>query len=117
MKACSILNVFWLALIGLFLGLSSPAQAEGDPLLNKARDLLHKAWNPDGDAPNDADRTAMLKSALTLLKKAPPGAYHGHKLKAIEFINSALFELQKGDPDHKVTDYIRNALDQVRDIT
>jgi hypothetical protein len=37
--------------------------------------------------------------------------------QAIDNIKAALFELGKGDPDQKAADYIRNALDEVRDVT
>ena len=111
-----MLNLVWLAIFGAILSLSSPAYAEGDPLINQARDQLHEALNPGGDPPSDADRTALLQSALTELQKSP-AIYHGQRAKAIEDIKSALFEIGRGDPDHKVTDYIRDALDMVRDIT
>jgi hypothetical protein len=116
MKTHSVLNLVWFAILGAILGFSSPAHAAGDPLINQARDQLHQALNPGGNAPSDADKTALLKSALTFLQKSP-AIYRGQRKRAIEDVTAALFELGRGDPDHKTNDYIRKALDEVRDIT
>jgi len=118
MKTRCLSSFFGLAILGAFLSLSSLALADvDDPLLNDARANLEKAWNPGGDPPSDDDRVALLKSALADLKKVPPGGYHGHRMKAIDFIQSALFELDKGDPDHKAGDYIHSAVEEIRNIT
>jgi len=116
MKTHSVLNLIGLAIFGAILIFSTPAYAAGDPLIDKARDQLHEALNPGGDPPSDADRTALLKSALALLQKSAP-VYHGQRAKAIEDIKLALEAISKGDPDHKVKGLIREALDYVRDIT
>ena len=111
-----MLNLVWLAIFGAILSLSSPAYAEGDPLINQARDQLHEALNPGGEPPSKADQTALLKSALKELQTSA-AIYRGQRAKAIEDIKLALLEMAKGDPDNKVSEYIRDALDNVRDIT
>jgi hypothetical protein len=116
MKTYNVLNLVWLAILGAILIFSSPAYAAGDPLIDKARDQLHQALNPGGDPPSNADRTALLKSALALLQKSAP-VYRGQRAKAIEDVKLALEALSKGDPDHKAKELIREALDYVRDIT
>jgi hypothetical protein len=115
MKTTRFLTFFWLALLGVTLILSSPAMADA-PKADDVREILEKAWNPSGDAPSNADRTDMLKQAMKLLKSMTVG-YHGHRMKAMKFIDSALYELDKGDPDHKVTDLIHSAVSEVRDMT
>ena len=113
-----MLSFLWLAILGAFLGLSSPAHAvDGDPMLNDAREQLEKAWNPGGNAPSNADRIDLLNSALDLLKKAQSGRYSRHRIDCMGFIKSALYELDKGDPDHKAGDYIHSAVGQIRDMT
>ncbi len=116
MKTHHVLNLVWFAILGAILIFSSPAYAAGDPLIDKARDQLHEILNPSGDPLSDADKTALLKSALSLLQKSAP-VYHGQRARAIEAIKLALEELSKGDPDHKAQRLIRQALDYVRDIT
>jgi hypothetical protein len=121
MKTHRMFNLLWLALIGAVLSLASLARASSDvpPELADARTDLEKAWNPAGDPPSPADRTKLLNAALDLLKKAPSGSgtYWRHIQAARKFINSALYELQKGDPDQKATDLIHSAVSEVRDIT
>jgi hypothetical protein len=115
-----ILSLLSLAMIGISLGLSSQAFGDDDPVLatmNQAHDLLHKAWGAGADTPRSTqDRIDLLKQAKDILKHAPPTPYYRHRKEAIRFINAALFELDKGDPDKKATDYIRSADSQVRDI-
>jgi hypothetical protein len=115
MKTTRLLALFWIALIGAALNLTSPVFADA-PKADDVREILEKAWNPSGDAPSNADRTDMLKQAMKLLKSMTVG-YHGHRIKAMKFIDSALYELDKGDPDHKVTDLIHSAMNEVRDMT
>jgi len=117
MKTRCLVSFFGIAVLGAFLSLSSPAHASDNPMLDDARADLEKAWNPGGDAPSDADRITLLKSALQLLKDAPLGHYHRHRIDAIGFIKSALYELDKGDPDHKAADFIHSAVTEIRDIT
>jgi len=112
----SILSLFLLAVLGAFLGLGSLAHAD-NPLLNDAADDLHQALNPGGDVPSVADRTQLVQAALQALRKVPIGGYHGHLKNAITSIQAALDVLGKGDPDNKAGEYIREALDQVRDIS
>lgn len=116
MKTSNVLAMVWVAILGSVLFFSSPAYASGDPLIEKARDLLHEAWNPAGDPPSDAKRTELLNSALENLKKSA-AVYHGQRAKAIEKVKLALEEISKGDKDGKAKDYIRDAVDLLRDIT
>jgi hypothetical protein len=117
MKNRRLLNYLCLAAVGALLSLPSLARASDLPMLDDARDLLEKAWNPGGDTPSDADRIQLLNAALADLQKTPRGHYHHHLEDALAFVKSALYQLQKGDPDHKAGDIIRSALDEVRDLT
>jgi len=113
MKCRHLLAILGLAVLSAFMGM--PAHAD-DPMVNEAQSDLEKAWNPAGDPPSNDDRTALLKSALGLLQKVP-AIYHGHRVKAMGFIQDALLELQKGDSDQKATDLIHSAVDEVRDMS
>jgi hypothetical protein len=120
MKFPRIFGLLWILVLVLLLGFSSAVLADDSaPMLNDARADLEKAWNPGGDPPSVADRTKLLKDALALLKQAPrgPGLYSRHLQAAKRFINSALYELDKGDVDKKATDLIHSAVEEVRDIT
>jgi hypothetical protein len=112
MKTSFVLNVFWVAIFGVFLSFSAPVFADGDiDLLNQALDLVHQAWNPGGDPPSNDQRTDLLNQALKLVQQVPPAAarYRGHRARAIDDIKAALFEIGSGDPNNKATDDIRDA--------
>jgi hypothetical protein len=124
MKFQRIHIYLWIAFIGASLSLLSPAHAMvGDPMVNEARTDLEKAWNPGDNPPGNADRATLLKAAMNLIKNAPralgTGArtYNRHLRQAVSFIESALSELDKGDPDQKAADLIHSAVNEVRDIT
>jgi hypothetical protein len=124
MKSHRLLIVLGLAAFAVYLGFCLPAHAMvGDPMVNEARTDLEKAWNPAGNQPSNADRATLLKAAMNLIKRAPralgTGArtYNRHLRQAVSFIESALSELDKGDPDQKAGDFIHSAVSEVRDIT
>ena len=83
-------------------------------MLEQARDLVHQALSPGGDQPSDAQRTDLLTQAKTLAQKSPDTRTRGHRVRAIHDIVAALFELQRGDPDNKAKDYIRDADSELR---
>ena len=114
MKTFSSLNAFWIVLLTAVLSLASPLFAEDNAIMYNAMDLVHKAWNPEGKPPADAKKVKLLNQAMEILANVPPATYDGHKRKAMRFINSALFEIKLGDPDHKVIDYIQDAEQQLR---
>ena len=116
MKTHTILTLAWFTVLGAILSLSSPAFAEPDPLIVQARDQLHQALDASGPPQSNDDKTAHLKSALELLKQSP-AVYRGQRMRAIQFVKSALFEVGRGDPDNKANDYIYKALDELRLIT
>jgi hypothetical protein len=101
----------------LILLLSAPLRAVDidNPIAFQARTKLEQVWNPDQPLSNAA-KTKLLQQALDLLHKSPR-ATHGDRRRAMEAIKSALYELERGDPDHKADDYIHTAVDQVRDMT
>jgi hypothetical protein len=109
MKTSIIFTALWVAIMSGLLTLSAPVYGEGADMLNQARDLVHQAWNPGGDAPSDAQRTDLLTQALELAKDSPQRHVARHRLTAILDIKAALLEIKRGDPDHKVTDYLRDA--------
>ncbi len=114
MKTSPFLNAFWILLLSAVLSMATPLFAESHAMVNDAMDLVHKAWNPEGTPPPDPQKVKLLKQAAELLSNAPPATYDGHKKKAMRYINSALFEIKRGDPDHKVIDYIQDAEQQLR---
>ena len=114
MTLSSRLRSLWIGLIVVAMGLATPLFAESHAMVNDAMDLVHKAWNPEGTPPPDPQKVKLLKQASELLSNAPPATYDGHKKKAMRYINSALFEIKRGDPDHKVIDYIQDAEQQLR---
>jgi hypothetical protein len=116
MNKRSFLRLLVLSVFAALLGLGSPAHAD-NPLFNDAETALHQALNPGGDAPSVGDRTKLVKSALDSLQQVPMGGYHGKLKNAITFCKSALDVLGKGDPDNKASGYIRQAYDEVRDLT
>jgi hypothetical protein len=116
MKTHVILSLVWFAIFGAISSLSSPAIAGPDPLILQAQDQLRQALNAGGPAPSNADKTALLKSALELLRQSP-AVYHRQRQRAIQYVKSALAELGNGDPDNKANDYIYKALDELRAIT
>ena len=114
MKTFSLLNAFWIVLLSAVFSLATPAFAEDHAIMYDALDLVHKAWNPEGKPPSDAQRVKLLNKAMTYLENAPPGSYDGHKRKAMRYINSILFEIKLGDPDHVVTKYLQDTEQQLR---
>lgn len=111
MKTHRILNLLWLAVLGALWSFSSPAHA--DSMVSDARDLLVQALQSSDDDSSDSDPAKLLDSARGILQHLPPANYHGHRQNAIDFINSALFQIKKDDPYHKVHDYIHKALEQL----
>jgi hypothetical protein len=103
------------ALLGVLLIGSVPALAESTDMLNQALDLVHKAWNPAGDPPSDKDRIDLLTKAMSLAQNAPQHRTRGHRVQAINDIKAALSEIQRGDPDNKVTGYLHDADSELRD--
>jgi hypothetical protein len=119
MKSKSVVSLVGLAVIGLFFNFSPVALGDDadTATMTQAHDLLHQALGIDDTTPpSDADRTNLLNQAKALLQNAPPAHYHRHRLNAIKYIDAALFELGRSDPDHKVMDYIRSADSEVRDV-
>jgi hypothetical protein len=111
-----IAKVLCLSLFGLLLYVASPARADDDTAM--IRDV-HNQLKQASAATTDADREGFLKSALDTLHNLPaPDSKKENQARkhAASYIKSALFELGKGDPDHKVDDYIRDADEQVRDL-
>jgi hypothetical protein len=106
-----------LVLIGVASLIFSFSALADDPtpdMLNQALDLVHQAWNPGGDAPSNAQRTDLLTRALKLAQQAPDRHLKMHRAQAIQDIDLALAEIQKGDPDQKATGYIRDADSELR---
>jgi hypothetical protein len=105
--------------MGLVFSFSSPVLAD-DPVLDtftQAHNYLLKALGAGPDSvPSIAERIDLVKQAQAVLKNAPPAHYGHHRKSALGFIKSALFELGKGDPDNRATDYIRSADSEVRDV-
>jgi hypothetical protein len=118
MKNRSMVGLLSLAVLAAFLGLGSLVHAAVDnPSLNDARTDLHDALNPGGPPLSLADKTKLVKAALDSLKQVPEGGYRGHLKSARSLCETALDVLGKGDPDDKAKDYIRQALEEVRDLT
>jgi hypothetical protein len=117
MKPHYLLNSILFTVFCAILSLSSPALAAPDPLILQAQDQLRQALNAGGPAPSDEDKTALLKSALNLLKQSPAAVYRGPLKRAIAYVKSAIFEMSSGAQDNKAKDYIYKALDELRAIT
>ena len=125
MKTSFVLGTVWVAMIGAFLYFSAPAFGDDGntaAVISQARDLVHQAWNPDGDPPSDDQRTALLNKALKLLQQLPPPPpehhwvhFHGdivvqdHVGKAIQDINSAISGIQNGTPADQINASIQDA--------
>jgi hypothetical protein len=114
MKSSLLLNLFAVATLGTLFSFSPPALGQDAGMLNQALDLVHQAWNPGGDPPSNAQRTDLLTKALKLAQDAPQRHVKGHRVKAIEEIQEALDEIQKGDPDHKVDGLLHDANSELR---
>ena len=114
MKKSFALNLLLVAILGVCLTFASPALAVSHVLMLQAQDLIHQAWNPGGKAPSNAKRIKLLNEALQLMADDPYVGYNGHKKKAIRYINSAIIEMNLGDPYDKVNDYLQDAVDQCR---
>jgi hypothetical protein len=115
MKTSLNFRVLAVAVVGAALSLGAPVYGMDDDMLNQALDLVHQAWNPGGDPPSDADRTNLLTKALTLTQNAPEHHVRGHRVQAILDIKAALAMIKDGDPDHKATEVIHDAADELRD--
>jgi hypothetical protein len=125
MKTSFVLGTVWIATISACLYFSAPAfgdDGNNAALISQARDLVHQAWNPDGDPPSDNQRTALLNKALKLLQQLPPPPplphhvhFHGdleiedHVGKAIQDISGAISGIQNGTPADQVTAAIQDA--------
>jgi len=114
MKKSFALTFLWIAVLGALLTFSSPAFAVSHVMMLQAQDLVHQAWNPGGKPPSNAKRLKLLNQALQLIADDPYVGYNGHRKKAIRYIHSAIDEINLGDPDHKVNDYLQDAVDQCR---
>ncbi len=115
MKLSSLSHLGSLALFGVLFTFSAPAFGMDHPQMQQAMDLVDKAWNPGGLPPPNSARIEMLKQALNLLEHDPFNGYEGHKRKAIRYINAAIYQINHGDPDNKVFDYLQDAEHQMRD--
>jgi hypothetical protein len=115
MKISLLFRVLATAAVGTVLVFGASAYGEDSDMLNQALDLVHQAWNPGGDPPSDADRTQLLNKALTLAQNAPEHRVRGHRVQAILDIKAALALIKDGDADHKATEMIHDAADQLRD--
>jgi hypothetical protein len=92
------------------LGWSVPAFAGDDgALLKQAEDLVHQAWNPEGDPPSNDDRTQMLKKAIDLAINEPDHRLGGTRVDAIRLMKAALEEIKNGDPNGKVNSDLQDA--------
>jgi hypothetical protein len=108
-KFCSLAV---LALAGFAL---SPVFGDDHTLIEDAHHQLEKALNPGGDPPSDADRTALLQATLEDLKNLPH-YYRGKRVEAMACIKSALLELKNGGSAEQVSEDIREADSDVRDM-
>jgi len=98
-----------LFLTGLLLSFATPLQADdGGSMIWEAHDQLQQASET-----TDTARVDHLQQALTLLKNLPPVRYGRHRKAAIHYIHTALFEINRGDPDHKADFLIQDAETQV----
>ena len=100
-----------LGLARLGFGDDAPVSAG---MLNQAYDLVHQAWNPDGDPPSAADRTTLLTKALKLTQEAPDHHLRGTRVAAARDIRAALDALKAGQSDHAVTELIHTASEDLR---
>jgi hypothetical protein len=115
MKKSLVFKSFMMVVTAAGLATFTPLWGdENVDLLNKAEDLVHQAWNPAGDPPSIEDRTKMLTDAMKLAQEAPDHHLKGHRVQAVLDIKAALAELQKGDPDHKATEFIHDADSELR---
>ena len=99
----------FIVLAFIALGFSFPVFGDSADPLQQALDLVHQAESTTGTPPSDAQRIDWLTHALKLTQQAPNHRLKGHRVAAVQAMRSALIELQKGDPDHKAADYLRNA--------
>jgi hypothetical protein len=83
-------------------------------MLNQAFDLVHQAWNPEGDPPSNDERTKLLTQALKLVKDTPDHRLKGHRVLAMRDINAALDLIKNGDPDNKAVEAIHDAAEELR---
>jgi len=114
MKKSLALNLLWVAILGALLTYSSPVFGVSHVMMLQAQDLIHQAWNPSGKKPSDAKRLKLLNQALQLFADDPYEGYGGHKKKAIRYVHAAIDQINLGDPDNKVNDYLQDAVDQCR---
>ena len=115
MKITFIRRTLLVAATSTALGFALPVFGDDNTdMLNQAEDLVHKAWNPGGDAPSNDQRTDLLNQAMKLAQDAPDHHLKGHRVQAILDIKAALSELQKGDPDNKAKEYIHDADTELR---
>jgi hypothetical protein len=115
MKPSFFLNAILAVGLLTCLSLSAPAFGgnETTALLSQARDLVHQAWNPDGDPPSDDTRTDLLTKALNLVQQAPPWRGYeeqeGSRHMVLKYIQAALDALHNGADADKVTGLIQKA--------
>ena len=100
-------------LVAVIFGGILPVHADEHSMLEAIHDKLHQAMNPGGDAPSDAERTALLQAALKELKDLPFG-YRGHRNAAISDVKMALDALKSGNENNEVYNDIRDADAEVR---
>ena len=101
--------------LGLVGSSLSPAFGDDHTLVEDAHHKLEQALNPGGDVPSADDRTTLLQAALDDLKDLPH-IYHGKRIDAMAEIKSALLELKNGGSSDQVSNDIREADSDVRDI-
>ena len=115
MKISFMPKVVWFVLLAAVLTVSSPAFGEDHVQMQQAMDLVDKAWAPGDMPPPNSERIELLHKALNLLAQDPYTGYLGHKRKAIRYIHAAIEQINNGDPDNKVFNYLQDAEHQIRD--
>jgi hypothetical protein len=117
MKTSLLVHTFWVVVLCTGLSFSAPVfgQDATSDLLNKAFDLVHQAWNPQGDPPSNDDRVKFLTQALGLLKVTPDRGLKGHRARAVRDINAALAKIKTGDTEKQAVESIHDAADELRD--
>ncbi len=120
MKLTSVFRLVLLAMTALALGFSTSLKGDDTARKNLAHVqtlLRNAAWDGDTNSPpTNEKRTDLLKQADELLKAVPPTGYHGHLLKAKEYVQDAIDGVSKGASEEDITGYIHDAESEVRII-